>query len=193
MMKDLSIKEQRRRANIFWKNISDTDYKKFCKDMSDYWTSDKRIEKSKQMKEFYSDISNRNKKSIESKKIWDNRSKKSRINFKNKMSTINKDESKRIDAGLKIKEKWLDSDYLSKMKKRAKNPGTKLKIINNIGENLIIDNMTNIAKKYNFSAHLMRKYRDSGNKISKQHLNDNNLIYINRLYYRNFKIIKWLE
>lgn len=178
VMKSLTSEEQRRRSNIFWGNITGKEYEKFCKKMKDVWTEEKRLEKSIQMNEYYSYPDNINKKRLETKKRWDNLDNEERVRFKEKMRVINSDEIKRNDASIKIKKKWLDNDYLEKMRKRNKNPGTKLKIINTKGDDLFIGNMTDITKKYNFSPHLMRKYRDSGNKIEKVHLKNDNLILL---------------
>jgi hypothetical protein len=35
--------------------------------------------------------------------------------------------------------------------------------------------MKNIVKKYNFSKHLIRKYRDTNNKVLEKHLNSDNI------------------
>jgi len=51
-------------------------------------------------------------------KKWDSRSEEYRKNFRSKMTDINTDESKRKDAGEKIKKKWEDPDFKEKMSKR---------------------------------------------------------------------------
>jgi hypothetical protein len=117
-MKNLSSDEQRRRANIFWKNISDNEYLDFCNKMKDYWTGEKKKEKSIQMVEYYSNPENIVKKSIESKNVWKSRSNEERKLFSEKMTIINKDEIKRKDAGDKIKNLWKNYEYLEKMKNR---------------------------------------------------------------------------
>jgi hypothetical protein len=174
-MKSLSSEEQRRRANLFWDNITEEEYLAFSKKMKDYWTDEKRKEKSKEMNEYYTNPENVEKKRKETKERWDSMSDVDRENFKDKMSSINKDKSKRLDAGEKIKNKWKDPDYLNKMKNRKKRSGTKIKIIKNDGESEIFDNMQDVVRKYNFSLHLIRKYRNTNNKVLKEHLNNDNI------------------
>jgi hypothetical protein len=140
-MKKIPTEEQKRRANIFWDNISDEQYLKFSQKMKDHWTDDKRMKKSKQMNEHYSNPDNIIKKSIESKKRWNSMTEKEREKFNDKMDVINKDEKKRKDASFKIKELWKNKDYLEKMKNRKSNPGKKIKIIKPDGQEIIIDNM----------------------------------------------------
>lgn len=180
-MKLLSSSEQRRRANIYWKNIDEEEYLNFCEKIKSYWTEEKRIEKSKQMNEYYSNPNNVEKKRKETKNRWDNLDKEQRKKFKEKMSSINKDKIKRLDAGYKLKKKWKDPDYLEKMKNRKKRSGVRIKIIKENGNIEIFENMEEVVKKYKFSKHLIRKYRDTNNKISENHLNDNNIYLLNSL------------
>jgi hypothetical protein len=170
-----SSENQRRRANIFWNNINEKDYLKFCEKMKSYWTEEKRVEKSKQMNEYYSNPDNAEKKRRETKDRWDSLDESYRKNFKEKMSLINKDLEKRLDAGNKIKDKWKDPVYLEKMKNRKKRNGLKIKITK-IDESVeIFENMEDIVKKYNFSTHLIRKYRDTNNRVLEKHLNSDNI------------------
>jgi len=164
-MKTLSKEEQKRRANIFWKNITQEEYLIFCNKIRKTWTKKKREEKSKQMKEFYSNPENIQKKSKESKYRWDKMDSDSRLMFSEKMKLINQDINKRLDAGEKIKELWKTPKYIEKMKTRKSNPGIKLKLIKTDGGVIIFDKMVDFTKKYNFSSYLIRKYRDSNNKI----------------------------
>jgi hypothetical protein len=174
-MKTLTSEEQRRRAYIFWNNINEKDYLKFCEKMKSYWTEEKRVEKSKQMNEYYSNPDNVEKKRRETKDRWDSLDESYRKNFKEKMSLINKDLEKRLDAGNKIKDKWKDPVYLEKMKNRKKRNGLKIKITK-IDESVeIFENMEDIVKKYNFSTYLIRKYRDTNNELLEKHLNVDNI------------------
>jgi len=66
--------------------------------MKSCWTEEKRLEKSNQMNEYYSNPDNVEKKRKETKDRWDNLDDDYRRNFKNKMTLINKDKSKRLDA-----------------------------------------------------------------------------------------------
>jgi hypothetical protein len=174
-MSKLSISEQSRRSKIFWNNISDIEYLEFCNKIKNYWTEDRKKEKSKDMKDFYSNPKNVDKKREESKKIWDNKDDESRNKFREKMSLINKDENKRLDAGNKIKELWKDPVYLNKMKNRKKNMGEKIKLIKTDGDEIIFKNMKDMIDKCNFSAYLIRKYRDTNKKISKNNLKEDNI------------------
>jgi hypothetical protein len=175
-MKSLSSEEQSRRANIFWNNINDKDYSKFCSDMKSYWTEDKIKQKSIDMKNFYSKDQNVEKKREESKKVWESRDEEFRHNFRNKMDIVNKDEQKRKDAGEKIKNIWTTEEYLNKMKKRKHRKGKKIKLINIYGDEIIFDTMQKFIDLYNFSAHLIRKYRNTDVCISDEHLNESNNI-----------------
>lgn len=175
-MKSLTSDEQRRRSNIFWNNITDDEYKKFCSQMKEYWTEEKKIEKSIQMKEYYLNSENTEKKRIESKDKWDSRNEEYRKKFSEKMNIINKNEDKRKDAGEKIKKLWKDEKYLEKMKNRTKNPGKKIKIIKPNGEEIIVDSMVDFEKKYSFSKHLIRKYRDTDIEIPDHDLKNNKFL-----------------
>jgi hypothetical protein len=141
--------------------------------MKEYWTEDKRMGKSKQMNEYYSNPENINKKSIETQERWDSMTKEERENFTVKMTTINKDEGKRRKAGDKIKNLWKSEDYLEKMKNRPHRKGTMLKIIKPDGEEIIVESMRFFEKEYDFSLHLIRKYRDTDIEISEKDLNSN--------------------
>ncbi len=172
-MKSLGSQEQRRRANIFWGNITEEQYTMFSNKMKEYWTEDKRIEKSKQMNEYYSNPENIKKKSIESQERWDSMTKEEREKFTAKMTTINKDEDKRRKAGNKIKNLWQSEDYLEKMKNRPHRKGTMLKIIKPNGEEIIVESMNVLQKEYDFSLHLIRKYRDTDIEIPERDLKSN--------------------
>lgn len=176
-MKGLSSEEQRRRANIFWKNISDERYLKFCNNVKLYWTSEKKLKKSNDMKNFYLDENEVEKKRIETKERWDSMDEEVRVKFREKMDLINKNVDKRKDAGNKIKEKWLDPEYLEKMKNRNKKIGLKIKVIK--GDNIeIFENMEDMVRKYKFSTHLIRKYRDTNIAILERHLNRENIMLL---------------
>ena len=174
-MSSLSSEERTRRLNIHWSNISDDDYSKFCKKMSDYWTEERKIEKAKEMKDFFSTEENVQKKREESTLIWENRDEDFRINFRNKMEKINKDEEKRRDAGEKIKLLWKSENYLNKMKNRKKREGVKLKLIHINGTEVVIESMRKFKEIYNFSEHLIRKYRNTNKFISIDDLNESNI------------------
>jgi hypothetical protein len=178
-MKNLSSEEQKRRANIFWTNIKDEEYLDFCNKMKEYWTEDRKLEKAQQMNEYYSNPENIEKKRIETQKRWDSMTEEERRIFSEKMASINKDESKRKTAGKKIKEKWKDEKYLSKMRNRKHRSGKKIKIVNPDGEEVIFDNMIKVEKEYNFSLHLIRKYRDKDIYIEESDLKEHNKLLLN--------------
>jgi hypothetical protein len=175
-MKKIPKEEQRRRANIFWDNISDEQYLNFSQKIKDHWTDEKRMEKSKQMNEYYLNPDNIIKKSIEGKKRWESMTEEEREKFNSKMDNINKDETKRKDAGFKIKELWKNKEYLEKMKNRKSNPGKKIKIIKPDGQEIIIDNMLKLERDYSISPHLIRKYRDKDIYIEEKDLKNNKLL-----------------
>jgi len=83
--------------------------------------------------------------------------------------------------GKKIKKKWKDLDYLEKMKNRKKRCGTKIKIIKKGGDIEIFENMEDVVRKYNFSKHLIRKYRDTNNVVLEKHLNNENVNLLDSL------------
>lgn len=178
-MKKLSSDEQRRRSNIFWENITTEEYNSFCENMRNYWTTEKRLEKSKSMKKFYLKEGKIDEKRIETQKRWDIMSEEDRIKFSEKMSIVNSDKGKREDAGRKIKEKWSDPIYLEKMKNRKHKKVDKIKIIYDDGTHEILNSMISVTRKYNFSAHLIRKYRDKEITICERDLNERNKILLN--------------
>lgn len=156
--------------------MTEQEYSEFCILMKSYWTEEKKLEKSIEMKQFYSDHNNVVKKSIESKKIWDERDDEFRDRFRDKMTQVNKDEEKRKVAGEKIKNLWVDEEYLEKMRNRKLRGGTKIKLINNNNEVVgIFETMRKFEELYHFSAYLIRKYKNSGNPISEIDLNESNI------------------
>jgi len=178
-MKTLSSDEQRRRAKIFWDNITDENYKSFCDKMKSYWSDAKKKEKSNSMKDFYSNPENRKKKRVESLNHWKSIDKNNRKKFKEKMAIINKDENKRKLAGDKIKELWKsDEEFLKKMKNRRHKSGIKMKLIKQNGEEIIYMSMKELINKQAISPYLIRKYKDTGKKIIKESLNKYNMFLI---------------
>ena len=49
------------------------------------------------------------------------------------------------------------------------------------GEEIIMETMRKFEKEYSFSTHLIRKYRDTDNRISENDLNENNSILLNSI------------
>ena len=141
-----SSENQRRRAKLFWDNITDEEYTIFSNKMKEYWTDEKREDKSKQMIEHYSNPENIEKKRIEGQKRWDSMSTEDRDNFTIKMTSINKDEEKRRIAGDKIKNLWQNEEYIEKMKNRPHRKGTSIMIIRPDGEEIILNTMREVEK-----------------------------------------------
>ena len=168
-----SSENQRRRAKLFWDNITDEEYTIFSNKMKEYWTDEKREDKSKQMIEHYSNPENIEKKRIEGQKRWDSMSTEDRDNFTIKMTSINKDEEKRRIAGDKIKNLWQNEEYLEKMKNRPHRKGTSIMIIRPDGEEIILNTMREVEKIYEFNSQRIRKYRDTDLPIKEEDLKDN--------------------
>jgi hypothetical protein len=175
-MKSLSSEEQKRRAKLFWDNITEEQYDMFSNKMKQYWTDEKRNEKSKQMNEHYSDPKNIIKKSIESQKRWDSMCDDERERFNLKMNIVNKDEEKRRVAGEKIKNLWKSDEYLEKMKNRPHRKGTSILIIRPEGDEIIINTMREMEKIYQFNSNKIRKYRDTDLCIKEEDLKDNKFL-----------------
>lgn len=174
-LKSLSSDEQRRRANIFWNNISEENRELFSEKMKSYWTEDKKIEKSNQMKEYYTNEMNVAKKSEETRLRWLEMSESDRENFNNKMSEINKNPIKRILAGIKIRDLWRSESYLEKMKNRKHREGKSIKLINIEGKERLFKTMKEMSQEYNFSPYLIRKYRDADLAIQERDLETGNM------------------
>lgn len=174
-MKTLTEEEQRRRANIFWQNISEEERKLFSQKVKDYWTDEKKKEKSNQMKFFYTKEDNILKKSKETKQRWAKMSEIDRENFCKKMSEINNIDSKKRIAGNKIRTLWKDEEYLQKMKKRRTREGVKIKLIDTDGHERIFDTMRKMSGELKFSTYLIRKYRDTQMTIQECDLNTDNV------------------
>lgn len=175
-MKNLSPDEQRRRANLFWKNITEEEYINFSNKMKNVWTEEKRLEKSKQLNEYYSNPENIEKRRKETQKRWDNLDIEERLKFREKMYSINRDKNKRLDASNKIKNKWKDPEYLNKMNNRRHRKGKSILIIRPNGEEIVVETMTDMERKYKFSKHLIRKYRDKNLKITESDLKENKFL-----------------
>ena len=90
------------------------------------------------------------------------------------MLEINKSEEKRKDAGEKIRSLWKSEGFSEKMKNRKPRNGIKLKLIDIYDNETIFDSMRIFRDFFNFSEHLIRKYRNTGKRISIDDLNNNN-------------------
>lgn len=90
--------------------------------------SEIRIEKHKKaIRAYYDNPDNVKAKSIETKNRWDTMSDDDRHNFSNTMSSVNKCEKKRASAGVAIKEKWKDPEYIKAQTVARNAANTKLK------------------------------------------------------------------
>jgi hypothetical protein len=159
-MKSLTSAEQRRRANIFWDNITEDRYLQFCKQISDIWTDKKKLEQSKKLKKFYENPFNREKKSIETKNRYESLSIKERNNFKEKMSNVNKRKDKRDNAGKTIKKLWQNDVFREKMKNRKVRAGRCIKLIfcdNTFKE---FDSISSLSKTYSVPPNSIRRFID---------------------------------
>jgi hypothetical protein len=174
-----SSEKQRERSNIFWNNITDEEYILFCKKMKSYWTEEKKLEKSNQMIEYYKNNDNILKKSIETKERWNSMDKEKREEFNYKMNAVNKNEEKRKVAGDKIRNLWLDDEYLEKMRNRKLRGGRSILIIKPDGEEIIVNTIRDMEKIYNFSSYLVRKYIDTGTSISEMDLKIGDKLLLN--------------
>lgn len=61
------------------------------------------------------------------------------------------------------------------MKNRKPRGGVKIKLITENQKETIFNTMTEFTNKYNFTPRLIRKYRDTNNKINKTDLNIDNI------------------
>jgi hypothetical protein len=172
-MKSLSSKEQSRRSNIFWKNITEEQYNDFCNSMRNIWTKELREKASKSHKEYYKNPENRKKKSKETKKRWDSMSDIERKQFSDKMNLINNDSNKKLDASKKIKSLWSNKEFRTKMMNRKSRGGVKFKIIKPNGNELIVESLSKFSKLYNLSPHKIRKYAESETPILEKDLKNN--------------------
>jgi hypothetical protein len=169
-MKSLSSEEQRRRANIFWDNITEERYLEFCKTMTNIWTDDKKHIQSKKLKMFYEIPLNRELKSIESRQRYESQSKEERDSFKEKMNHVNKQQDKRDKAGKSIKKLWEDDSFREKMKQRKVRSGTPIKLIFSDNTFREFDSISSLSREYRITIHTIRKYIDSDKHIE---LNEN--------------------
>lgn len=100
------------------KNLSNTEEckKKKSIKMKEFWTDEKRKQKSEEMKNYF-ELNGTEKHSIALKKRYSDPIYMEK--FTNKMNCVNNDENKKNEAGRKIKDKWNnDLEFQEKMKKR---------------------------------------------------------------------------
>jgi len=162
-MKSLSSEEQSRRSKKGWDNLTKTEYEKRCKINKDNWTKERKINKSKQMKNYFKN--NPDEISARNKKRWDNISDADLESFKNKMNVINTDPQKRKRAGETIKNKWKDHEFKEKMKSR--NVHTDIyEAISPDGEMIRREGMISMINEFNFSPYLVRKFKNTGNIVT---------------------------
>lgn len=172
LRKHYSSEKQRERAKKFWDNITEEEYIEFSNKMKELWTEEKRLKKSMEMNEYYLNEDNILKKKEDGKKRWDSMPDEERSKFRYKMDLINKNEDKRKDAGNKIKNLWKDERYLEKMKNRPRRKGTSILIIKPNGEEITFEAMNDVVRAYNFSPHLIRRYRDTDMEIREEDLKE---------------------
>ena len=183
-MKSLSSEEQRRRANIFWDNITKERYLEFCKTMTNIWTDDKKLIQSKKLKMFYEIPLNRELKSIESKQRYESQSKEERDKFKEKMNDVNKRQDKRDRAGKSIKKLWEDNSFREKMKQRKVRSGTPIKLIFSDNTYKTFDSISSLSKTYEVSPNSIRRFIDNDKPIM---LKQNKELIITGCYIQTIK------
>lgn len=171
-----SFELQTERANEYWKNISNEEYEEFCNNMKDIWTDELKEWQSNNKIEYYKNHINRKKLSNGLKQMWDSRSDEERDSFRKKMDAINKDPEKRKTAGISIKEKWDNKEWRSKMMNRKPRGGTMYKITFPNNDIIIVKTQNELCNTYNISPYNVRKYTDSGIKIDKKHLKDDDTL-----------------
>jgi hypothetical protein len=157
-MSKLTSEEQCRRVKLFWDNITDEEYNKRIEDSKKLWTEDKRKEWGEFQKEYCKN--NEGYASKRSQKRWDTITDEKRESFNKRMKEVNNQEDKKKKAGKKIKEKWLDDDYLEKMRNRKVNKNS-YKLIKPNGDELFEYGLQEIVKKYNFNITLLRRFLDT--------------------------------
>jgi hypothetical protein len=100
-------------------NLSNTTYLKNKKSntMKEYWTEERKKEKSEDMKEYNKINGTERYRDIVKKRYEDPVYMEK---FRLKMNSVNKDINKRKDASEKIKDKWKDPTFIEKMSNRKK-------------------------------------------------------------------------
>jgi hypothetical protein len=164
-MKSLSSDEQRRIANIFWNNITEDKYNKFCKTMKSVWTYDKRIEHSNKLKSFYENEENRKNKSVEVKSRYDSMSNEKRQQFKETRGNINKLSEKRNKASKTIKKLWDSTEFKNTMKRRKARSGISIKLTFKDNRFCMFDSISVFSKTYNISAYTIRLFLNTNKPI----------------------------
>jgi len=162
-MKSLSSDEQSRRSKKGWDTLTKTEYEKRCKINKDNWTEERKLNKSKQMFEYFKN--NPDEISARNKKRWDNINDEDLRAFKDKMNVINKDPQKRKRAGNTIKNKWKDPIFKEKMKHRKVRVDI-YEAISPVGEMIRCEGMIAMINEFEFSPYLVRKFKNTGNAVT---------------------------
>lgn len=161
-MRELSRTEQSRRAQLFWKNMTDEEYIARCQKMKNIWTYDLKNKKSIQMREYLKqhpgEISKRLYKRYSTmptnqKKI-----------FIEKMNIVNKDIDKRKKASASIKALWQNPSFKNKMKNRKTSKRT-ITATSPAGITYERYGLIEMITEFNFSSYLVRKFNNTGKPV----------------------------
>jgi len=164
-MKSLTSKEQGRRSKKGWDKLSNKEYNKRCKINKLNWTDDLKLEKSKQMKDYF-----KNNPTEATRRVilqHSNKTIQEKEEFKKKMDLINKDPKKRKLASKLIKLKWKDPEFISKMKNR-KSPAKEYMLISPTGEVFYRFGLRKFIEEFNFNETLVRKFINTKLKVKKE-------------------------
>jgi hypothetical protein len=162
-MKSLSSDEQGRRSKKGWDNLTKLEYENRCRINKDNWTEERKLNKSKQMSEYFKN--NPDEISARNKKRWDNISDNDLEAFKTKMNDVNADPDKRRRAGETIRNKWKDPKFIEKMKSRKVHVDIYEAISPN-GKTFKREGMIAMINEFDFSPYLVRKFKNTGDIVT---------------------------
>jgi hypothetical protein len=159
-MKNNSSELQSKRARHGWNTPEK--YEKRSEINKENWTPELRDWKSKSMSQYFKDnpqeIAERN------QKRWDNMSQEKREQFNNKMKIVNSDPKKRAATGDKIRQKWLDPEFKSKMKNRVLYT-LSFTLISPSGEIYERDGFHKMIDEFKFSPYLVNKFKNTNTPV----------------------------
>jgi len=163
-MSSLSSEEQSRRSKLGWSRLDEESYKERCKINKNNWTDELKEQKSKSMKEYFEN--NPNEASRRMYLRYENMDHETLEAFKEKMDNVNKDPIKRNKASKSLKKLWNDDQFKEKMKKRAKKPGDKYKLIDPDGNILFRQGLGKLVDEFNFNITLVRKFTNTNKPVA---------------------------
>lgn len=166
-MKSLSKDERSARSKKMWDSLNSEAYNNRCRINKDNWTEERKMLKSKQMREYFKN--NPDEMSKRSKKMWNNMDSNKKDKFNIKMNDVNKDPIKRQKAGDSIKKKWKNSEFRDKMRSR-KTSKRQVIAINPSGEIFEFNGLTSMIELYNFNRTLIDKFRNTGKPVESKNV-----------------------